>query len=759
MKALVVGGAGFIGSHLCEALLAEGDKVVCADNFSLGTKENIAHLAGNPGFQIYETDAAVQEELDEVFVRELPDYVFHLAANSDIQASAENPEIEYRNTYTTTFQILLCMRRHGVKKLFFASTSAVYGDRRDEELTEETTGLSPISYYGAAKLGSEALISAFSHMNDLEVLVFRFPNVIGSRLTHGVIFDFLRKLKKDSQHLEILGDGRQTKPYLYVSDLIEAILKCKDTNKTGVTLYNAGAAGDTSVTRIADIICEELGLCDVEYCYTGGEGGWKGDVPRFRYCMDKIQKAGWSAVFTSDEAVRKTVRENILKKYTVVIQAGGKGTRMRELTKDMIPKPMLMMNGKPMLQWQIETCAKNGIRDFVIIIGYLGEKIREYFGDGAELGVSISYIEEPKPLGSAGALYFLKDRVTCDDFLLVFGDVMFELDIDRMIRFHEAHGGKATLLVHPNSHPYDSDLLEMTDEGLVTGIDSKGHMRDYWYENCVNAGIYVLSKSVIDKIAKPAKLELEQDILVPLIEKRKAYGYRTSEYVKDAGTPERFRKVALEQRKGIWERKCLKQSQQCIFFDRDGTLNQYRGLISTGEELELEEKAGEAVRRVNESGYLAIVVTNQPVVARGLCSVEDIKQIHRKLETLLGEQGAYLDDIIFCPHHPHKGYPEENLEYKIPCRCRKPEIGMLEQMADRYHINLSKSYIVGDSTVDIQTGIHARMRTVLVKTGQMGQDCKYQGKPDYLAENLVDAVEWILNQGKGEEDDRLQRSD
>ena len=206
MKALVVGGAGFIGSHLCDALLKEGHQVVCADDFSLGTRENISHLKGNVDFCIYETDASDRKSLEEVFQKEKPDYVFHLAANSDIQASAKNPDVEYRNTYTTTFQILSCMREYGVKNLFFASTSAVYGDKREELLDENTPGLSPISYYGAAKLGSEALISAFSHMNDINALVFRFPNVIGPRLTHGVIFDFIRKLQKNPAHLQILGN-------------------------------------------------------------------------------------------------------------------------------------------------------------------------------------------------------------------------------------------------------------------------------------------------------------------------------------------------------------------------------------------------------------------------------------------------------------------------------------------------------------------------------------------------------------------------
>lgn len=313
MKALVVGGAGFIGSHLCDALLAKGHRVVCVDNFSLGTEENIRHIKAHERFVLYRADASKREELAGVFQKEMPEYIFHLAANSDIQASAKDPDVEYRNTYGTTFQILSCMRRFGIKKLFFASTSAVYGDKRDVILDENTPGLAPISYYGAAKLGSEALISAFSYMNDIQALVFRFPNVIGSRLTHGVIYDFLRKLQRDSRHLQILGDGRQTKPYIYVTDLVSAIIQFMETDGPGMVLYNVGVEGETSVTGIADIICQELGLTDVKYEYTGGEGGWKGDVPRFQYCVDKIHQAGWKAQYTSDEAVRKSVRENTKK--------------------------------------------------------------------------------------------------------------------------------------------------------------------------------------------------------------------------------------------------------------------------------------------------------------------------------------------------------------------------------------------------------------------------------------------------------------
>ncbi len=311
MKTMVIGGAGFIGSHLCDALINEGHEVVCIDNYSLGTAKNISHLQNNIKFKCFELDASKENELEDIFAVEKPEYVFHLAANSDIQASAKNPDVEYTNTYTTTFRILSAMRKYDVKKLFFASTSAVYGDKRDVVLDENTPNLEPISYYGAAKLGSEALISAFSYMNDLKALVFRFPNVIGPRLTHGVIYDFMHRLRQDSTELRILGDGRQTKPYIYVSDLVDAIMRFKDKNDNGVTLYNVGVEGATSVTQIANIICEEMGLKNVSYQYTGGEGGWKGDVPRFKYCIDKINAEGWYAKLSSDEAVRETVRQNL----------------------------------------------------------------------------------------------------------------------------------------------------------------------------------------------------------------------------------------------------------------------------------------------------------------------------------------------------------------------------------------------------------------------------------------------------------------
>ena len=308
MKALVAGGAGFIGSHLIDALLAEGRSVTGIDNFSIGARSNIEHLGRNSGFTFYESDLCSFEELKRIFEKERPDYVFHLAANSDIQASSQNPIIEYRNTYTTTFNLLECMRLYEVKKLFFASTSAVYGEKEGAGMAEGDGLLEPISYYGGAKLGSEAMISAYTYMNDLHSLVFRFPNVVGPRLTHGVIFDFINKLKADPARLEILGDGAQAKPYMHVSDMVRGIMLLKNAPQ-GVSVYNIGVESRTTVTGIADMVCEQMGLKGIPYEYTGGRGGWKGDVPVFSYDLEKIHRAGWRASLTSDEAVALTVKE------------------------------------------------------------------------------------------------------------------------------------------------------------------------------------------------------------------------------------------------------------------------------------------------------------------------------------------------------------------------------------------------------------------------------------------------------------------
>ena len=309
MKVLVAGGAGFIGSNLVDELLADGNEVVCIDNFYIGTDKNIEHLKNDSKFTFINLDLTDLEGLKKVFENYKFEFVYHMAANSDIQASAKNPMVEYKNTYTTTFNILECMRLYNVKNLFFCSTSAIYGDSNGKLMDENYSPLQPISYYGACKLGCEGLISAYTYMNDFHTLVFRFPNVIGPRLTHGVVFDFIKKLHANQNELEILGDGMQCKPYLYVMDLVKCIQKFAKDLAQGVTIYNVGVDSSTSVTRIAEIVVEKMGLKNVEFKYTGGKGGWKGDVPKFAYDLSKVHSAGWEASMTSDEAVALTVEK------------------------------------------------------------------------------------------------------------------------------------------------------------------------------------------------------------------------------------------------------------------------------------------------------------------------------------------------------------------------------------------------------------------------------------------------------------------
>ena len=427
-----------------------------------------------------------------------------------------------------------------------------------------------------------------------------------------------------------------------------------------------------------------------------------------------------------------------------VIMAGGKGTRLASITKDLIPKPMAPVGGKPILEWQIRELKRQGIVDIILIIGHLGEKIREYFRDGADFGVRIRYIEETVPLGTAGSLSMLPPLLDGDPFFLIFGDVLFSIDMMRMLRFHREKSALATLLLHPNSHPFDSDLVVCDEDGRVFCFDSKHNVRDYWYHNCVNAGFYILDPDICSYVLPETKTDLEKELLAKLIEQGKAvYGYRSPEYIKDVGTVERITAAEKEYLGGFAEKRCLRNPQRAIFLDRDGTINRKNGLIYRPDQFELEDCAVEAIRTINASGYLAVLISNQPVVARGLCQIEDVEEIHAKMETLLGREGVFLDDIYFCPHHPDKGYPEENPVYKIPCRCRKPGTGMIEEAAEKYNIDLSVSWMIGDNTIDIQTGLNAGTHTALVLTGDAGKDGKYTVIPEITAENVLEAVRII----------------
>lgn len=428
-----------------------------------------------------------------------------------------------------------------------------------------------------------------------------------------------------------------------------------------------------------------------------------------------------------------------------VIMAGGKGSRLRSITNDEIPKPMVPVDGKPLLEYQVEKLKTYGIKKIVMIVGHLGEKIVDHFKDGKNFGVEIDYIFEKEPLGTAGAFYYLKDKIDAKDFMLVFGDVFFDMDFDRMEDFHFKNSALTTLLAHPNGHPYDSDLIRTDDKGKVIGFDSKHNVRDYWYDNMVNAGMYIINRKLLDLVKEPVKTDFEKDILANQVKiGANIYAYHTPEYVKDVGTVDRINATVEELKSGLIQSKNLKNKQRAIFIDRDGTMNVSKGFISKADDLELIPGTIDAIKAINKSGALAIVITNQPVIARGECSFEELHNIHNKLKTLLGEKGAFVDDIFYCPHHPDKGFEGEVPELKFDCECRKPKTGMIDEAVKKYNIDLSKSYMVGDSTMDLETARNAGIKSVLVDTGFAGNDGKYDRNCDIEAKNLFDAVEKII---------------
>lgn len=415
-----------------------------------------------------------------------------------------------------------------------------------------------------------------------------------------------------------------------------------------------------------------------------------------------------------------------------VIMAGGKGTRISSVAAD-IPKPMIKIEGKPVLEREIACLRQQGFTDLIITVSHFAQQIIDYFGDGTGFGVHIEYYVEETPLGNAGALFKLREKLV-DDFLLLNADAVFDIDFNRFVDYHKKMGGLVTLFTHPNSHPYDSGLLVADDNGAVMQWLTKEDVRPQWYQNRVNAGLHVIDPVVLDMTmvdgaaigtigidGKPVKVDLDRQILKPLCGSGKMFCYDSPEYVKDMGTPDRYQAVCEDYRAGRVQAKNLKQKQKAVFLDRDGTINQYVGFLRDIDDFTLLPGAVEAIRQINASGYLVIVITNQPVIARGEVTYAQLRQIHNKMETLLGAQGAYVDGIYFCPHHPHKGYEGEIPALKIDCDCRKPKPGMILKAAEDFNIDLNASWMIGDRESDVKAGLAAGCQTALIGTESYGQ--------------------------------------
>jgi UDP-glucose 4-epimerase len=305
MRCFITGGAGFIGSHLIDRLILQGD-VTVYDNLSSGRIEFIAHHFGNPNFEFIQKDLLDLEDLKEAIKDH--DVVFHLAANPDARLGIEDTSLDLNQETIATYNVLEAMRVNGIKKMVFSSSGTIYGETPVIPLPENYGPVLPISLYGAGKVASEALISAFCHTFDMQSWIYRFANIVGPRGTHGVIFDFLHKLKRNSNELEILGDGNQKKPYLSVEDCVEGILFGFENSNERVNFFNLGCESSTDVRTIARMVVKEMGLESVKFEYTGGDRGWPGDVPQVRFNTEKMEKLGWKPRYTSDQAVERAIK-------------------------------------------------------------------------------------------------------------------------------------------------------------------------------------------------------------------------------------------------------------------------------------------------------------------------------------------------------------------------------------------------------------------------------------------------------------------
>ena len=326
-----------------------------------------------------------------------------------------------------------------------------------------------------------------------------------------------------------------------------------------------------------------------------------------------------------------------------VIMAGGKGTRISSVASD-IPKPMIKIEGKPFLEHELECLRDQGFTDIILTVSHLGDIIMDYFGDGSGISpvtgkpfdVHIEYYFEKEPLGNAGALFKIKDKLD-SDFLLLNADAMFDVDFNRFVAFHKSHGGLVTLFTHPNSHPYDSGLIIADTSGSVEKWLAKEDERPEYYRNRVNAGLHVINPIILeqsgidaDKVGtvgengKHIKVDLDRQLLKPLAGTGKMFCYDSPEYVKDMGTPERYYSVCEDYKAGRVSGKNLKNKQKAVFLDRDGTINKYVGFLRNIDEFELIDGVADAIKKINVFGYLAIVITNQPVIARGEVSFEEL---------------------------------------------------------------------------------------------------------------------------------------
>lgn len=427
----------------------------------------------------------------------------------------------------------------------------------------------------------------------------------------------------------------------------------------------------------------------------------------------------------------------------VVILAGGFGSRLTQIIGDNIPKPMALINGKPLLEYQVDLCVEHGFKKILILLHYRPEVVMDYFENGDSFGADIRYSIESVPRGTAGAIFDSLDLVA-DSFLVIYGDTFLDVNLRKFFNA-KASVDSALTFCHPNSHPFDSDLLTLDANGKVEKVFRPSISGDQHYRNLVNAALYVINKEAISKnVSAAGQMDISSELFPMMIARGEfIQTYISPEYIKDMGTPDRYQVINRQVQEGIPSLLSDKEKRRCVFLDRDGVINLEVGHLSSVDDFELLKNVPKAIALLNAAGYLVICVTNQPVLARGELTENGLSLIHMKMEAELGKEGAYLDNIYHCPHHPEKGFPGEITELKIQCECRKPNPGMLLQAIEDFKIDPSLSWIIGDHMRDISAGKAVGARTILVGSDSNAEN-ENQSLVDYRFDSLLPACEWIL---------------
>ena len=410
------------------------------------------------------------------------------------------------------------------------------------------------------------------------------------------------------------------------------------------------------------------------------------------------------------------------------------------------PKALADIGGTSLLGHQLNLLRRHGFLDVVLLVSYGAAEIREFCDTWPDNSLSLTLVDDGERRGTAGAILHALPNLA-EQFLVLYGDTMLNVDLSQFWNWHRAEPATdASLFLHPSDHPQDSDLVEVDEWAHIIRFHPCPHADGIYLQNLSNAALYVMRRDALLPFEDSKQpLDFAKHLFPEMLRCGLTLrGYLSAEYIKDAGTPERLTKVQRDLERGTISRSNLSVKQKAVFIDRDGTLNEQNGYIKSPQDLKVFDFVGGALRRLNENEWRSVVITNQPVLARGDVSESGLRQIHAKLDTEVAKSGAYFDRIYVCPHHPDGGYPGERPELKIKCNCRKPEPGLILQAEREMNLDLCESWLIGDSAADIRAAAAAGVNSILVETGPSTLDSSLRKRANVVLPDFQAAVDFII---------------